>query len=79
MARVLKAVRMKDCIGCRLCELIASRVAKGKLSYADSFIQIRKVASGKPRFKAVIDYGQKTDYKEVRNSCPGKCFDIVSK
>jgi hypothetical protein len=68
---------MRDCIGCRICELVSSRIANGKLSYADSFIQIRKATSGKPHFKAVIDYGQKTDYKEISNSCPGKCFDIV--
>lgn len=69
---------MGNCTGCGLCELIASRIAKGKISYSDSFIQIRKVASGEPRFKVMIDYGQKTDYKEVCDICPGKCFDIVS-
>lgn len=77
MAKILKAARMEDCIGCGLCELVASRLAKGKLSYSDSFVQIRKVKSGEPHFKAVTDYGQKTDYKEVRDVCPGKCFEIV--
>lgn len=68
---------MKDCFGCGLCELVASRLAEGKLSYSDSFVQIRKVGSGKPYFKAVIDYGQKTDYKKVRDICPASCFDII--
>ncbi len=68
---------MERCIGCRLCELVASQITKKKHSYSGSFIQIRKVASGQPRFKAVIDYGQKTDYKEVRDICPENCFDIV--
>lgn len=68
---------MKDCFGCGLCELAASRLAEGKLSYSDSFVQIRKVGSGKPHFKAVIDYGQKTDYKKVRDICPANCFDII--
>jgi ferredoxin len=77
MTQILKAARMGNCIGCGLCELIASRADGGKLSYSDSFIQIRKVASGEPRFKATIDYGRKTDYKEVRDNCPGRCFDIV--
>jgi hypothetical protein len=69
---------MKDCVGCGLCELIASRISKDTLSYSDSFIQIRKAVSGKPHFKAVIDYGQRTDYREIRDACPGKCFDITN-
>ncbi len=68
---------MGNCIGCGLCELLASRIAGGRLSYSDGFLQIRKVASGEPRFKAVIDYGQKTGYKEVCEICPGNCFDLV--
>ena len=77
MGKILKAARMEDCIGCGLCELVASRITKGSLSYSDSFIQIRKVKPGTPHFKAIIDYGQKTDFKEVCNVCPGNCFDIV--
>lgn len=77
MAKILKAVRMENCLGCGLCELVASRIAEGKLSYSDSFVQIRKVKSGKPHFKAIIDYGQKTNYKEVCDICPVNCFDIV--
>ena len=77
MAKILKAARMEDCICCGLCELVASRVTKGKLSYSDSLIQIRKVKPGQPRFKAVIDYGQKTDYKEIRDICPANCFEIA--
>lgn len=68
---------MDRCTGCGLCELVASKITKGKHSYSDSFVQIRKVASGQPFFRAVIDYGQKTDYKEVRDICPENCFDIV--
>jgi ferredoxin len=77
MSKILKPTRMDRCTGCGLCELVASRVAEGKLSYSDSFVQIRKVKSGQSHFKAVIDYGQKTDYKEVRDICPEKCFDII--
>lgn len=77
MAKILKAVRMENCLGCGLCELVASRVTAGKLSYSDSFVQIRKVKAGKPHFKAIIDYGQKTNYKEVCDICPANCFDIV--
>jgi len=69
---------MERCIGCGLCELVASRITKKKHSYSDSFVQIRKAASGQPHFKAVIDYGQKTDYPEVRDICPENCFDIVN-
>lgn len=77
MPKVLKPTRMEKCTGCGLCELIASRVAKGELSYSSSFIQIRKSSPGQPLFRAVIDYGQKTDYPEVRDICPESCFDIV--
>lgn len=69
---------MENCFGCGLCELVASRVAKSRLSYSDSFVQIKKVKSGKPHFKAIIDYGQKTDYKGIRDICPANCFDIVA-
>ncbi len=69
---------MEECLGCKLCELVSSRIAKGNLSYSDSFVQIRKVKSGNPHFKAVIDYGQKTDFREVRDICPANCFDIVT-
>lgn len=77
MAKILKAVRMESCFGCKLCELVSSRLVKGKLSYSDSFVQIRKVKSGKPHFKAVVDYGQKTAYKAVCDICPADCFDLV--
>ncbi|NIT03741.1 hypothetical protein GTO10_02295 [Candidatus Saccharibacteria bacterium] len=77
MAKILKPARMERCTGCGLCELVASRIAKEKHSYSDSFVQIRKTASGQPFFKAVVDYGQKTDYPEVRDVCPENCFDIV--
>jgi NAD-dependent dihydropyrimidine dehydrogenase PreA subunit len=76
MAKVLKPERMDRCTGCGLCELMASRVARGEISFSDSFVQIKQVKSGEPRFKAVVDYGQKTDYKQVRDVCPENCFDI---
>jgi hypothetical protein len=79
MAKILKAVRMENCIGCALCEFVASRLSKGRLSYADSFVRIKKAKSGKPYFKAVIDYGQKTDYQALCDTCPGNCFDIVER
>lgn len=76
MPKTLKPARMVRCTGCGLCELVASRITKGKLSYSGSFIQIRPTSSGRPFFKAVIDYGQKTDYPEVRDSCPENCYDL---
>jgi len=76
MTKILKGTRMERCTGCGLCELVASKVAKEKLSYLDSFVQIRQAASGQPFFRAVIDYGQKTDYPEVRDICPENCYDI---
>uniref|UniRef100_A0A831YZZ7 4Fe-4S ferredoxin-type domain-containing protein n=1 Tax=candidate division WWE3 bacterium TaxID=2053526 RepID=A0A831YZZ7_UNCKA len=76
MPKILKPVRMERCIGCGLCELAAARAAKGKLSYSGSFLQIRRASSGQPFFKAMIDYGQRTDYKEVRDICPENCYDI---
>ncbi|MEX0587409.1 MAG: hypothetical protein WD940_00605 [Patescibacteria group bacterium] len=77
MAKILKPTRMEKCTGCGLCELLASQITKGKSSYSGSFLQIRKAAAGQPYFKAVIDYGQKTDYPEVRDICPENCFDIT--
>ncbi len=76
MPKILKPARMVRCTGCGLCELTASRIAKGKLSYSDSFVQIRKTSSGQPFFKAVIDYGQKTEFPEVRDICPEDCYEI---
>ncbi|KKW06056.1 MAG: hypothetical protein UY40_C0004G0040 [candidate division CPR1 bacterium GW2011_GWC1_49_13] len=76
MPKILKPARMERCIGCGLCELVASRLTKNKHSYADSFVQIRKKSPGQPYFKAVIDYGQKTDYREVKDICPENCYDI---
>ena len=77
MAKILKAARMEGCIGCALCELLASRLSEERLSYADSFVQIKKAKPGRPYFKAVIDYGKKTDYQVLCDLCPGNCFDIV--
>jgi NAD-dependent dihydropyrimidine dehydrogenase PreA subunit len=77
MTKILKAARMENCIGCALCELVASRLSKKTLSYTDSFIQIRKAKPGKPYFKAIVDYGKKTDYRVLCEICPGNCFDIV--
>lgn len=76
MPKILKPVRMERCTGCGLCELAASRITGEKLSYSSSFVQIRKTSSGRPFFKAVIDYGQKTDYAEVAKICPEDCFEI---
>ena len=76
MPKILKPTRMEYCTGCGLCELVASRITKGKLSYSDSFLQIRKTSAGQPFFKAVIDYGQKTGYPEVKNICPEDCYDV---
>jgi ferredoxin len=76
MPKILKPARMERCIGCGLCELVASRVSKEKHSYTDSFVQIRKSSSGQPFFKAITDYGQNTDYPEVRDICPVDCFDL---
>jgi ferredoxin len=77
MPKILKPVRMEKCIGCGLCELLASKISREKHSYTESFLQIRKTSSGQPFFKAVIDYGQKTDCPEVRDICPENCYDIV--
>lgn len=79
MSKTLKPVRMDRCTGCGLCELAAARAVKGKLSYAGSFLQIRQASSGQPFFKAVIDYGQKTDYSEVAKACPEDCYEIGEK
>jgi len=76
MAKILKPARMERCTGCGLCELMAAKISKEKHSYADSFVQIRKSAAGQPYFKAVIDYGQKTGYREVKEICPEDCYDI---
>ncbi len=76
MPKILKPVWMERCTGCGLCELVASKVTKEKLSYSGSFLQIRKTSSGQPFFKAVIDYGQKTAFPEVRDICPEGCYDI---
>lgn len=76
MSKILKPARMERCIGCGLCELIASKISKEKHSYTESFVQIRKSSSGQPFFKAIIDYGQKTDYPEVKDICPENVFDI---
>ncbi|MDP1710575.1 MAG: ferredoxin [candidate division WWE3 bacterium] len=86
MSKILNPVRMDRCTGCGLCELAAARAARGeprhgravksKLSYSGSFLQIRRVSSGQPFFKAVVDYGQKTDYAEVAKICPEDCYEI---
>ncbi len=76
MPKILKPTRMERCTGCGLCELLAAKIAKKKLSYAGSFLQIRKVSAGQPYFRAVIDYGQKTDYPEIRDICPENCYEI---
>lgn len=76
MPKILKPAHMERCIGCGLCELVASRITKSKHSYTNSFLRIRKNSSGQPFFKAVIDYGQKTDYPEVRDICPEDCYEI---
>lgn len=76
MAKILKPARMERCTGCGLCELLAFQITKGKASYSGSFLQIRKVAPGQPFFKTVIDYGQKTDYPEIKDICPENCYDI---
>jgi len=77
MFKILKPARMEKCIGCSLCELLASKISRERHSYTGSFLQIRKTSSGQPFFKAVVDYGQKTDYPEVRDICPENCYDIV--
>lgn len=76
MPKILKPVRMEKCTGCGLCELLAAKITKEKLSYSGSFLQIRKASSGQPYFKAVIDYGQKTDYPEICDICPENCYEI---
>jgi len=76
MPKILSAPNEKKCIGCGLCVLKASLLSDSVISLGKSFIRVY----GKPKaFFLLIDYGKKTDYKEVVKICPRNCFEIEEK
>ncbi|MFH1565612.1 MAG: hypothetical protein ABIB98_00220 [bacterium] len=73
MPKILISPNEKKCIGCGLCVIKASLISDNNVSLKKSFIRVY----GKPKsYFLSIDYGRKTDYKEIVNICPQNCFEI---
>lgn len=70
----LKVVKEENCIGCKMCAIYASLIKKGAVDLDSSFI---KIVKQKDSYKIIVDYGTKTDYKLLVESCPRNCFEIV--
>lgn len=74
MSKILTVPKEERCIGCGLCSIKASLIKSKKIDLANSFIKI----TGPPgRYKVIIDYGTRTDYKEIVDVCPRGCFEIA--
>lgn len=72
--KILKVVKEENCIGCKMCAVYASLIKKGAIDLDSSFI---KIVKQKDNYKIIVDYGTKTDYKLLVESCPRGCFEIV--
>jgi len=69
----LKVKNQRACIGCKLCVLASSRIAKNTISLNDGFISVYQ---GKEGFIIEIDQAQKTAYEEIIRLCPRNCFKL---
>lgn len=72
---LLVCSRPERCIGCRLCCIHACLVKNNPISLAKSFIKVAKKDDA--TFSVTIDYGTRTNYKEIVSICPKKCFEII--
>ena len=73
MSKVLTVPKEERCIGCGLCAIKSSLLLGKTIDLSKSFIKI----IGKPgKYRVVIDYGTKTDFKEIVDVCPRGCFSI---
>ena len=76
MPKILSAPNEKKCIGCGLCIIKAALLEGDSINLGKSFIRIY----GKPKsFVISIDYGKRTDYKEIVKICPQNCFKLEEK
>lgn len=72
---VLVCNRSDRCIGCKLCVIQSCILKQTPISFAKSFIKVSKKEDGS--FSVTIDYGTKTNYQEIVDICPRRCFEIM--
>ncbi|OIP97933.1 hypothetical protein COT69_01980 [candidate division WWE3 bacterium CG09_land_8_20_14_0_10_39_24] len=75
MPRVLSP-NEKKCIGCGLCVIKSSLIEGSTIDLGKAFIRIY----GRPKSYIIsVDYGKKTDFKDIVKICPRNCFEIIEK